>query len=157
MSEIVDCFFAVALAIDDGGDFEPDQIAFVVVVAATAPIQPAAASAELPDGGVEKRAASPARATGTEGGGDGGENIVILLGSPQAAAGSEHGTKIIREAFVNPEQIGFHGNFVIRSGQVRGTPEFSIPGVHEFVSEQAPHGKGAGGREHNPLGQAAIV
>src|SRR5580704_16133330 len=151
MSEIVDCFLAVAFAIDDGGDFEPDQIAFVVVVAATAPIQPAAASAELPDGGVEQRTPCSAGAAGTESGGDRGENIVILLRSPQAAASCEHGAKIIREAFVNPEQIGLHGNFVIRSSQVSGTPEFSIPGVHEFVSEQAPDGKGAGGLQHNAL------
>src|ERR1700722_1413575 len=157
MSEIVDCFLSVAFAIDDGGDFEPDQVAFVVVVAATLPIQPASPGSELSNGGVEKRAPSPAWAARTKSGRDGGKDIVILLRSPQAAAGSEHGAEIIREAFIHPEQIGLHGNFVIGSGQVSGTPDFSSPGGHEFVSEQASDGKGAGGLQHNALGQAAII
>src|ERR1700693_1314136 len=157
MSEIVDCFLAMALAIDDGGDFQPDQITFVVVVAATMPIQPSSPGSELSNGGIEKWAPSPAGAAGTERRRDRGKNIVVLLRSPQPAAGCEHGTKIIREAFINPEQIGLHRNFVIRSGQIRGTPEFSIPRVHEFVSEQAPDAKGAGGLQHDALGQAAIV
>src|ERR1700729_428212 len=108
MGEIVDCFLSVALAIDDGGDFEPDQIAFVVVIRAALPIQPASAGSELPNSGIEKRAPSPARAARTESGGDGGENIVILLLRPEAAAGCEQRAEIIREAFVDPEQIGLH-------------------------------------------------
>src|SRR6202044_878866 len=139
MGEIVDGFLAVAFAIDNGDNFEPDQVAFVVIVRAAAPIEPASPESEtgLSDGGVEQRAPSPSGATGAERCRNAGEIFVVLLGGPQAAARCKHGAEIIRKTFVNPEQIGLHRHFVIGSGQISGTPEFSIPGVRELVSEQA--------------------
>src|SRR5277367_6028694 len=99
---------------DDGGYLKPDEIAFVVVVDAAPPVEPAARVSEAGhgNGGVEQGAPSSARAAGAERCGDVGESFMILLGSPQAAAGGEQGAEIVGEAFVDPEQVCLHGRFV---------------------------------------------
>src|ERR1700683_4715886 len=98
MAEVVDAFLAVAFAINNGGHFEPDQITFVVIVGAPAPIKPTSCESEpgLSDSGVEQRTPSASGPAGAEGRRDAGHGFVILPGSPQTAPSREHGAQIIR-------------------------------------------------------------
>ena len=57
VAEVVNGFLAVGDVVNDGGDFKPHQVAFVVVVLGAAPVGPAAAAiaeAGHGDGGVEQ-------------------------------------------------------------------------------------------------------
>src|SRR5208337_2358767 len=57
LAEIINRFLAARLAMNDGRDFEPEQIALVVVIGAAAPVEPAASSPEsqagFSNGGVQ--------------------------------------------------------------------------------------------------------
>ena len=65
VAEIVERLLAVRPVVDDRRDLEPDEIAFVVVVGAAAPIQPAATPAahRLANRRVEERTPRAARAS----------------------------------------------------------------------------------------------
>src|SRR5207253_6833049 len=54
-----------------------------------------------------------------------------------AATGAEHVAKIRSQAFVDPQQIGLHGLFVIRSGQVGWATILTVPGMHVFMRKEA--------------------
>jgi len=162
VAEVIDGFLAVGGVVNDGGDFEPEEVAFVVVVGAAVPVEPAAAAAAsaadgLAAGGVKKRTPGAAGTAGAERSGDAGEKFAILLGGPEAAARGEHGAEVVGEAFIAPEEIGLHRLFEVGSGEVGGAAELAVPGVDELMREQAADGEGAAGREEDALGEAAVV
>src|SRR5580700_8288426 len=99
LTEIINGFFAARLAMNDGGYFEPEQIALVVVIGAAAPVQPAASSeshAGFSNRGVKQRTPGTAGASGTKHGRDAGQVLVVLLWSPKAAPCRQHGPEVVR-------------------------------------------------------------
>jgi len=60
-----------------------------------------------------------------------------LIGSADAAAGAEQVAEVRSQAFVNPQQIGLHGLFVIRSSQVGWATILAVPGMNIFVRKKA--------------------
>jgi hypothetical protein len=89
----------------------------------------------------------------------GGQSQVIarLLGCEQAAASGQHRAQVIRQSLVDPEQIVLHRLLIVGSGEVRGTPVFSVPRMNVLVGEQAGV-QLARGFVHKPsLVDAAVV
>src|SRR5207249_12152861 len=65
------------------------------------------------------------------------QRITELIGAADAATGAEHVAEIRSQAFVDPQQIGLHGLFVIRSGQVGWATILTVPGMHVCMREEA--------------------
>ena len=72
-----------------------------------------------------------------ESGGGEGEIVAILVGGEQSAAGGEHEAEIVRQAFVDPEQVVLHGLLVVGRGEVGGAAVLSVPRVNVLVGQQA--------------------
>ena len=150
---------AFGLLADDDVDPEPVQRVFVVEIGAAAPRLPGARrKIKLRSGvGGVLQVAPFAAGKVIEGGGGEGEVVAILIGGEQAAAGGEHEAEIIRQAFVDPEEIVLHGLLVVGRGQVGGTAEFSVPRVDVFVGKEAGGKFASGVVDHAALVDAAVV
>src|ERR1700752_3664110 len=69
VAEIVDGFLSLRFAMNDGRNFKPDQITFIVVIRTAAPVEPASCSkshAGLSDGGIKQWAPGAAGASGAK-------------------------------------------------------------------------------------------
>src|SRR5579863_1619971 len=150
MAEILDGLFPMALALDDHGNLQPEQIALGVIIRAALPVAKASVASEHAGYRVSSILQRAPRAAGTSGpklGGNGSKIVTVLLRSPKAAARRKQRTQKISETFVNPQQIGLHGRLEIRSAQIGRAAKLSIPGVDEFVGEQAAHASLPGRRQ----------
>src|SRR5207253_5335227 len=65
------------------------------------------------------------------------QHIAELLGSANSAAGAEHVAEVRAQAFIHPQQIGLHGLFVIRRGQVGWATILAVPGMNILVRKKA--------------------
>src|SRR5580698_11308037 len=129
----------MGFAMDDGGDFEPHQVAFVVVIDGATPVGPAVravAKTSNGGGGVEERTTGAAGAAGAEHGCGVGEEFVILRGRDEAAARGEKRADKIGETFISPEQFILHRVLEVGCGNVGGAAEFSVPGMGKLVRQE---------------------
>ena len=92
-----------------------------------------------------------------EGGGGQGETVPRLLWRQQAAARGQHFAQVLRQAFVNPEQVILHGLLIIRRGQIGRTAVLSVPRMHVLVREQAGCRFAFAVIDQRTLGDAAVV
>src|SRR6185369_2332622 len=109
-AEVVDRSLAVRLAMDDCRDFEPQQVAFVVVVSAALPIEPASAKSKAEAAFCIGRIAQwpprtprPSRPKLRR---NAGQVFAILFLRKQSAPGSQQRTEKIRKSLVAPQQVG---------------------------------------------------
>ena len=66
----------------------------------------------------------------------GGELLARLLRRAKSAACREHGSEVIGQPFVDPDEFAAHGLLKVGSGHACGAPILSIPGVRKFVREE---------------------
>ena len=107
-------------------------------------------------GGVLQVAPGAAGSVIKSGGGH-GKVFARLVGSEQPAAGGQHGAEIIREAFVNPQQIVLHGLLIVRSGEIGGAAVFSVPRMHVLVRKQAGFHFASGFIDQSALVDPAVI
>src|ERR1700728_2755679 len=132
VAEVIDGFLSVSDVVNDGGGFKPYKVALVVVVDAATPVHPATHSATGTSGGfasgsVDERTPGASGTAGAEGSGDAGQIFAVLLRGPEAAACGEHGAEVVGEAFIAPEQVGFHRLFEVGRGEVGGAAVLAVP------------------------------
>src|SRR4030088_2056302 len=67
---------------------------------------------------------------------DRGDLFSRLFWRAQTAARGKHGSQIVRQAFIDPQQFAAHGLLEIRSGQANRAAKLAIPGMSELVGEE---------------------
>src|SRR2546426_8963925 len=132
---------ALAFAPDNRIGFEPNQQAFIVEVGAAPPRSPS-----LPTRPVENLRGDSCvlqRPPGAPGpvvqvSARPGKRFALRIGCTQAAAGSEQVTQILRQPFIDPEQIAAHGLLIIGCSQAGRAAKLSVPGWENPVGKEAP-------------------
>src|SRR5207245_9829893 len=75
--------------------------------------------------------------TVVEAGGAQGKELSVGFRRNQAGSRGQHPAEILRETFVNPQQIAFHRLLEIVRRQAFGPPILSIPRMDEFMRYQS--------------------
>src|SRR2546427_6104585 len=151
---------ALAFAPDNRIGFEPNQQAFIVEVGAAPPRSPS-----LPTRPVENLRGHSCvlqRPPGAPGpvvqvGSRPGKLFALRMRRAQAAAGSEHVTQILRQPFIDPEQIAAHGLLIIGCSQAGRAAILSVPGMDKLVRKESREKSVAIRVEQRAFGRAVVA
>src|SRR6185369_17103397 len=125
------------LAMDDCRHFEPQQVAFVVVVGAALPIEPASAESKSEAafciGRIAQRPPRTPRPSRPKLRRNASQVFAILFRRKQSAPSSQQWTEEIRKSLVAPQQVGLHWLLIVGNREIRRPPIFSVARMHELV------------------------